>query len=266
MTLGELLESLEIAGYTLLGTTDNHGTFGDDSLVKRGQQVYKIKENILHQQYFYMIATSDETEAWFFGGFDPTKNETEVSIKIYLDGLAKGFYATGDLTFAAQVSNTETVVIDTKTYTFVGTLTDVDGYVKIGSDKEESALNLVKAITGFVPGAGNVYAASTTAHTTVDALRNGSVVEVTAKERGTGGNSIATTETSSELSWGASTLLGGTVATIDGYAIETIDYDDMWAIAKFYETSGGKVNEDRYFINELTSGVWQHREINIQYA
>ena len=264
MTLEELLESLETAGYTLLGTTDNLGTYGDDSLVKRQQLVYKIDGNILHEQSFKIIATVDETEAWFFGGFDPTLDEVEVEIRVYLDGLAKGFYATGVLSFSGQVSDGDTVTIDTKTYTFKTTLTDVDGYVLIGADASESALNLVKAITGFVPGRGNVYAESTTIHTTVTALRDGDTVEVTAKDRGTSGNSIATTETSSQLSWGDTTLTGGTAAVIEGYVIEDIDYEYKSAIVKFYEESGGNVNEDRYFINKDT--VWQYRNVNIQWS
>lgn len=263
MTLEELLESLETSGYTLLGTCDNYGTYGDDSLVKRGQLVYKIDGNILHEQSFKMIATVDESEAWFFGGFDPTEDEVEEDIRIYLDGLAKGFYATGVLSFSGQVSDGDTVTIDTKTYTFKTTLTDVDGYVLIGSDASDSAWNIVSAINGFVPGRGNVYAESTTIHTTVTSLRNGDTVEVKAKQRGVGGNSISTTETSSQLSWGSSTLTGGTAPVIEGYAIETIDYEYQWAIVKFYETSGGVIDEDRYFVDKDT--VWQHRNINIKY-
>lgn len=264
MTLAELLESLEIAGYTLLGTTDNYGTYGDDSLVMRGQLVYKIKGNILHEQRFRMIATVDESEAWFFGGFDPTESEVEKEIVAYLDGLSKGFYATGTLTLSGQASDGDTVTIDTKTYTFKTTLTDVDGYVLIGADESESAYNLVSAINGFPPGRGDVYAESTTIHTTVTALHNSNTVEVTANERGTGGNSIATTETGAQMSWGSSTLTGGTANVIEGYIIENIDYEDKWAIAKFYEESGGLIDEDRYFIDDGVSG-WQYRNVNIQY-
>lgn len=266
MTLSELLNSLEIAGYTLLGTTDSLGTYGDDSLVKKAQLVYKISGNILHEQRFYMITKVDETEAWFFGGFDPTNIEVKQEITEYVDGLAKGFYATGVLTFSGQPNNGDTVTIDSKTYTFQTSLTDSDGNVKIGADAEESARNFVSAINLFVPGAGDHYAASMTVHPTVGALRNDNLVEVTAEERGTDGNSIVTTETGANLAFGGSTLDGGTAAIIEGYEIESIDYEYGWAIIKWYVTSGGKVNEDRYFIDKDGSGDWQYRTIQIAYT
>ena len=104
----------------------------------------------------------------------------------------------------------ETVTIDTKTYTFQSSLTDVDGNVKIGSDVDTTIANLVNAIL-LGPGTGTAYADSMTEHSTVTAAEGaGDTMTAAAKTAGTGGNSIATTETLANGSWGNSTLSGGT--------------------------------------------------------
>jgi len=123
-----------------------------------------------------------------------------------------GVAATGVLTFNSQVNNSDTVTIDTKTYTFQTTLTDVDGNVLIGATASDSIDNLIAAIN-LGPGAGSVYAASTTLHPSVSAAAGaGDTMDVTAKVEGTDGNTIATTESTSgvRMSWGGSTLSGGT--------------------------------------------------------
>lgn len=117
--------------------------------------------------------------------------------------------ATGVLTLTGNAVDTETVTIGTKTYTFQATLTDVDGNVLIGATASDSLDNLIAAIT-LGAGSGTLYAASTTLHPTVTAVAGaGDTMDVTAKSTGTGGNSIATTETLTNGSWGAATLSGG---------------------------------------------------------
>lgn len=118
--------------------------------------------------------------------------------------------ATGVLTLSANVSNLDTVTIGTKTYTFETTLTDVDGNVKIGASASDSIDNLIAAITRG-PGGGTIYAQSTIKHTLVTAAAGaGDTMDCTALTAGTGGNTIATTETSATASWGNATLTGGT--------------------------------------------------------
>ena len=117
--------------------------------------------------------------------------------------------ATGVLTLTGNAVDTETVTIGTKTYTFQATLTDVDGNVLIGATASDSLDNLIAAIT-LGAGSGTLYAASTTLHPTVTAAAGaGDTMDATAKSTGTGGNSIATTETLTNGSWGAATLSGG---------------------------------------------------------
>jgi hypothetical protein len=118
--------------------------------------------------------------------------------------------ATGTLTLTGNAGNTETVTIDTKTYTFQTVLTDVDGNVLIGATASDSIDNLIAAIT-LGSGAGTLYAASTTLHSTVTAAAGvGDTMDATAKKAGETGNSIATTDTLTNGSWGGATLSGGT--------------------------------------------------------
>ena len=117
--------------------------------------------------------------------------------------------ATGILTLTAAPLDTETVVIDAKTYTFQTVLTNVDGNVQIGATAALSLNNLIDAIN-LGPGAGVDYAAATTLHPTVSALAGvGDTMDATANSLGVGGNSIATTTTVTGGSWGSATLTGG---------------------------------------------------------
>lgn len=119
--------------------------------------------------------------------------------------------ATGTLTSdTTNVSDTDTVTIGGKVYTFQTSLTNVDGHVKIGATAALSLTNLFNAInaTGGVPGTD--YAAATTANPRVKATTNtATTVVVTALASGAVGNSVDTTEASTHLSWGGATLSGG---------------------------------------------------------
>jgi predicted secreted protein len=143
--------------------------------------------------------------------------------------------ATGTLTFAGGVSDGETVTIGTDVYEFdtaaaPGAVTagrirvDVSGGA--GAGAAETAL--VAAITGNDASV-------------VTAVGSGiaDAVICTAKQYGTGGDAIVTTETCADASWGAGTLAGGansTIAyqrggtiTINGETVDTTTKDDsIW--------------------------------------
>ena len=122
---------------------------------------------------------------------------------------AGGLAATGTLTLALNVADTETVTIDTKVYTFQAVLTNVDGNVLIGASASDSLDNLIAAITSGA-GSGSLYAASTTAHQTATAAAGaGDTMDLTALKEGTAGNALSTTESVTNGSWGASTMSGG---------------------------------------------------------
>lgn len=143
--------------------------------------------------------------------------------------------ATGTLTFTGIPSNNQTVTIGAKVYTWQDTLTNVDGNVKIGANAAACVTNLVAAIM-LGSGAGTLYAAATTANaalvTAVDGT--GDTVVVSSKRRGTSGNSIDTTETMSNASWGAATLTGGDWTgseAVPSYVLDdTVPPEKAWAI------------------------------------
>jgi hypothetical protein len=125
-----------------------------------------------------------------------------------------GTQATGTLTATANFGNTETVTTGTKTYTFQTVLTNVDGNVLIGASLADSLNNLAAAIA-LGAGSGTVYAAATTANTFVYAASTtATTLVLLAKQGGTAGNSIATTETAANASFGGATLSGGVATNV----------------------------------------------------
>lgn len=119
--------------------------------------------------------------------------------------------ATGVLTSDnTNVSNNDTVTVGNKLYTFKTTLTPTEGEVLRGGSADASLLNLIRAInhtgtpnTDYKCASANsdvIAASSVTAH----------AFQVTAILPGI--STVATTETSAHLSWGAVTLVGGSRA------------------------------------------------------
>jgi len=136
--------------------------------------------------------------------------------------------ATNTLTSTGtNVSNGDTVTIGSKVYTFQTTLTNVDGNVKIGATAALSLTNLFNAINVIsgqgVPGTD--FATAMTANTQVVASNPSSTtLFVRAITAGTAGNSIASTESSAQLSWasGSTTLSGGTASSTIDYLLATV--------------------------------------------
>ena len=111
----------------------------------------------------------------------------------------------GTLTLSGNASDTETVVIGTKTYTFQTVLTDVDGNVLIGATASDSIDNLIAAIN-LAAGAGTTYATSMTAQpegiTASAGAGDTMIVSVNSATQA----SFATTETLGSGTWDESTL------------------------------------------------------------
>ncbi len=102
----------------------------------------------------------------------------------------------GTLTITAQPADGETITIDAKTYTLQDTLTDADGNIQIGGDRAATQANIAAAVN-LTGTAGTDYAASMTAHPTVEAASawTGDDLVLTARTAGAAGDTIATTET-----------------------------------------------------------------------
>lgn len=126
-----------------------------------------------------------------------------------------GTAATTTLTSDATApSNGDTVTLGSKTYTFQTTLTNVNGNVLIGASAA-AALDNLKAAVNLSAGAGTTYATATTAHTQFTATTNTDTTQVFSATLAPGsqGNALATTETSSHLSF-TSTVAAGAVDKI----------------------------------------------------
>lgn len=135
-----------------------------------------------------------------------------------------GVKASQVVTFGSNTLDGLTITIGAKTYTFQDTLTNVDGNVDVGANAEGSIDNLVAAIN-LAAGAGTAYAAATTAHPTVSAVKaSASTMRVTALAAGTAGNAIAVSETGSVMTWTGNNLAGGINASgATGILVEHTD-------------------------------------------
>jgi hypothetical protein len=118
--------------------------------------------------------------------------------------------ATGILTLSANPADTETVTIGAQTYTF-NTVLGAANSILIGSDANDSLTNLTDAINGG-DGAGVRYGTGTATNVDVtaeNATPATNQMTVTAILGGSADNSVATTETLTDGSWGGATLSGG---------------------------------------------------------
>ena len=147
------------------------------------------------------------TKNTFETGLSRVENTFFSGYTIYLSKRA-GVNAFGILSFGGNAANNDTVIIGGKIYTFLTTLTQLNGNVLIGPSTEDSIENLVAAIS-LGPGAGSIYGAPTTQQDNIISVRNLTTMDVFAREIGPGGNTITTTETGANLSWGAATLQSG---------------------------------------------------------
>ena len=121
-----------------------------------------------------------------------------------------GVKATGVLTGTDVISNGETVTIGTNTYSFVSALSSpavpnevVVGTLAVSLDNLKSAINATA-------GGGTTYSTGTVANPNVTATTNTDTAQtIQALKVGAAENSIATTETGADISWGAGVLENG---------------------------------------------------------
>lgn len=119
--------------------------------------------------------------------------------------------ATGVLTSDnTNVANNDTVTIGTKVYTFKTTLTPTEGEVLRGGSADASLLNLIRAINHT--GTPNTDYKCAAAHPAVNAASSVTAHAFQVTGIAPGVSTVATTETSAHLSWGAATLAGGSRA------------------------------------------------------
>lgn len=122
--------------------------------------------------------------------------------------------AVGTLTSdATNVTAADTVVVGAVTYTFRAAVTTTANEVKIGADAATSLANLKAAINADAAGSGVTYGSLTVVNPTVGAgALTATTLQLFARSGGTAGNSLASTEASTHLAFGAATLAGGAAA------------------------------------------------------
>lgn len=121
-------------------------------------------------------------------------------------------YATGTLTVTGNAVAAETVTIGTKTYTWRASVTTTANEVLVGGTASASLDNLKSIIN--LDGNTAVYGSSTTVNADVRAsTKTATTLFLVAKVGGTAGNSLATTETMTNASFGGATLSGGAAAS-----------------------------------------------------
>lgn len=126
-------------------------------------------------------------------------------------GEAGTAYAQRVLTLAAVPIADETVTIGAIVYTWKAAVSTVANQVKIGADIAACCKNLADAINKSKRK--SAYGSLTVEHPTVRASYSATTVTAIAKNPGTAGNAIASTETGTQSSWAGATLAGGTDAT-----------------------------------------------------
>lgn len=125
-----------------------------------------------------------------------------------------GSRAESSLTVTVNPTDTETVVLNGKTYTFQTSLTNVDGHVKIAATLALTLANLVYAVNLSGGVVGTDYATATTVHPTIYArLFTGTIVKVYSKAWGVAGNALTTTETLANGAFTGATLAAGVSET-----------------------------------------------------
>ena len=137
--------------------------------------------------------------------------------------------ATGTLSQSgsANVAVNDKVTIGSRQYTFVNTLNNgTANQIKIGLTFDASIGNFIAAIN-HAAGSGTKYSSATTVNTQVTAgVLASHAFTVTAIAAGTAGNSIATTTTSSHLTWnGHATLTGGVDFVAGSTNVVSFPYD-----------------------------------------
>lgn len=146
--------------------------------------------------------------------------------------LSKGVLATQLITHGLPL-DTETVIINGKTYTYQATLTEADGNVKLTAVAATTATNLLNAINDSGGTKGTDYATANVADLHVNAVANAANIDVNAKFMGAGANKIVIdVSNATNVTVGAAVLAGGVdpsemqynnpVALQDGDSLELV--------------------------------------------
>lgn len=140
-----------------------------------------------------------------------TSYEANVAGRIVGAGAVK---ASQVLTTTGNAVAAETFTIGTRAYTWVSALTAAY-QVLVGATGALSLQNASDAVNATPSAIGTTVGAGTAANVSASASYTSTTLTATALQSGTAGNSLVTTETMTNASWGAGTMAGGVNASID---------------------------------------------------
>ena len=195
---------------------------GDDLRIGLDGSTYPFRLSLGEVTLFRLdVETNVETATIVAEADTDTSLSSKYLVLNDKDGSVWVWFSTGEqavvtLTMDTQPTDGEVIVIGSRTYTWKGTLTDVDGNIWIGADLAAAKLNLGYAIAASGGTPGTDYATSMTANTEVTIAAFGSNAAVfTAILAGVAANSLASTTNMAGGSNGfsAATLTGGTAAS-----------------------------------------------------
>jgi hypothetical protein len=160
--------------------------------------------------------------------------------------------ATQTLTIGTLPLDATTVTIGTIVYTFKTTLTPTAYQVLLGGSIANACENLAFAINA-TGDAGTDYAAGIGAHSQVTATNTATTVVITARDVGTGGNSIVTTETLADGSWAAATMSGGRAGQSVSLTAVPVSSDSQVIARRIYRDS--QADRVYRFVDQIDDNV-----------
>lgn len=161
-------------------------------------------------------------------GADVTAARNNLLTALNLTGVG----ASGTLTAAGNPAAGDTVTLGHATYTFVTALTVPAKPYEVVRDATTATTSLdhLVAAINSAAGGGVTYSVNTPPNPDCTAIRSSSTIVATERQIGALGLVIKTAETSANLSWGATTLTGGTGPGIT-YGLGTVINADVTASA-----------------------------------
>jgi hypothetical protein len=208
-----------ITGGDLDATTDKALALGDIYI-----QGLKPDADVVDGAFLNKNGPNDGTNVDLFANIDDATNLTDfIETTTSPDanefahqnrGNVSGTTATATLTTSGAFTDTETATIGSQVYMFSsGPFVDAANNIDASGTEAQTMENLRRAINNDGV-AGTNYGTGTARNVDVTAIDTATTVTVTAKEAGTPGNSVAKSETGTNLAWdvggGGTTLSGGT--------------------------------------------------------
>jgi hypothetical protein len=214
-----LRRAIEVGDGPIRGMYHQPGVFNDDLFVVSDDRVFRVNSNLIPTQ----IGVIEPNEAFDVEMVATARFGTTSEYLFIADGVNLWFYAEigfarGTLT-GTSIADNDNVVIGSVHYRFTNGTVNVPGangtsgdpwMVRRGTTLLEGFTNLANALDALNGVPGTDYTINIAPHPTVTQVGvSGANMLVRAREAGTAGNLIATTETGANINWLSATLADG---------------------------------------------------------